>query len=77
MNATGLPDPQHYSTAHDLYLLASALIRDFPAEYAQYYSQREYRYNNITQPNRNRLLWLDPHGGRHEDRLSPKPPATA
>jgi D-alanyl-D-alanine carboxypeptidase (penicillin-binding protein 5/6) len=60
MNATGLPDPQHYSTAHDLFLLAAALIRDFPKEYAQYYSHKEYRYNNITQPNRNRLLWLDP-----------------
>jgi serine-type D-Ala-D-Ala carboxypeptidase (penicillin-binding protein 5/6) len=60
MNSTGLPDPQHYSTAQDLYLLASALIRDFPREYGQYYSQKEFRYNNITQPNRNRLLWLDP-----------------
>ena len=35
MNATGLPDPQHYSTAQDLYLLAAALIRDFPKEYAR------------------------------------------
>lgn len=60
MNASGLPDPQHHSTARDLYLLAAALIRDFPAEYATYYSQKEFRYNNITQPNRNRLLWLDP-----------------
>jgi D-alanyl-D-alanine carboxypeptidase (penicillin-binding protein 5/6) len=60
MNATGLPDPQHYSTAHDLYLLAGALIRDFPKEYGQYYSQKEFRYNAIAQPNRNRLLWLDP-----------------
>ena len=59
-NASGLPDPQHYSTARDLYLLAAALIRDFPQEYATYYSQREFRYNNITQANRNRLLWLDP-----------------
>ena len=59
MNASGLPDPQHYSTAHDLYLMASALIRDFPEQYAQYYSMREYRYNGITQLNRNRLLWLD------------------
>ena len=59
-NATGLPDPQHYSTAQDLYLLAGTLIRDFPKEYAQYYSQREFRYNDITQANRNRLLWLDP-----------------
>jgi D-alanyl-D-alanine carboxypeptidase (penicillin-binding protein 5/6) len=60
MNSTGLPDPQHYTTAEDLYLLTAALIRDFPKEYAQYYSQKEFRYNNITQPNRNRLLWLDP-----------------
>jgi D-alanyl-D-alanine carboxypeptidase (penicillin-binding protein 5/6) len=60
MNSTGLPNAQHYSTAHDLYLLAAALIRDFPAEYAQYYAQKEFRYNNIAQPNRNRLLWLDP-----------------
>jgi D-alanyl-D-alanine carboxypeptidase (penicillin-binding protein 5/6) len=60
MNATGLPDPQHYSSAHDLYFLAAALIRDFPREYATYYSQKEFRYNNIAQANRNRLLWLDP-----------------
>ena len=60
VNATGLPDVKHYSTAADLYKLAAALIRDFPAEYAQYYSLKEFRYNNITQPNRNRLLWLDP-----------------
>src|SRR5881394_280372 len=59
-NATGLPDPKHYSTAQDLYLLTAALIRDFPEQYGQYYSQKEFRYNNITQPNRNRLLWLDP-----------------
>ncbi len=59
-NASGLPDPQHYSTAQDLYLLSAALIRDFPDLYGQYYSQKEFRYNNITQPNRNRLLWLDP-----------------
>ena len=59
-NASGLPDPKHYSTAYDLGLLAAALIRDFPDYYPRY-SQREYRYNNITQPNRNRLLWLDPN----------------
>ena len=60
MNATGLPDPQHYATARDLSLLATAMIRDFPAEYSKYYSMKEFRYNNITQPNRNRLLWADP-----------------
>jgi D-alanyl-D-alanine carboxypeptidase (penicillin-binding protein 5/6) len=59
-NSSGLPDPKHYSTAHDLGILAAALIRDFP-EYYPLYSLREYRYNNITQPNRNRLLWLDPN----------------
>lgn len=59
-NASGLPDPKHYSTASDLALLAAALIRDFP-DYYRYYSTREYRYNNITQQNRNRLLWLDPN----------------
>jgi D-alanyl-D-alanine carboxypeptidase (penicillin-binding protein 5/6) len=59
-NATGLPDAQHYSTARDLYTLAAAVIRDFPQEYARYYAIKEFRYNNITQPNRNRLLWLDP-----------------
>ncbi|MGP1676655.1 MAG: D-alanyl-D-alanine carboxypeptidase family protein [Giesbergeria sp.] len=59
-NASGLPGPNHYSSAHDLGLLAAALIRDFP-EYYALYSLREYRYNNIIQPNRNRLLWLDPN----------------
>jgi serine-type D-Ala-D-Ala carboxypeptidase (penicillin-binding protein 5/6) len=59
MNATGLPDSNHFSTANDLALLAGALIRDFPLEYRRLYSVREYTYNKITQPNRNRLLWLD------------------
>jgi D-alanyl-D-alanine carboxypeptidase (penicillin-binding protein 5/6) len=61
VNATGLPDPQHYTTAHDLSLLATALIRDFPDQYKRLYSVKEYTYNKITQPNRNRLLWLDPY----------------
>ena len=59
-NASGLPDARQYSTARDLYLLSAALIRDFPNEYAAYYSQKEYRYNNVTQPNPNTLLWMDP-----------------
>ena len=58
VNSTGLPHPQHYTTAYDLSLLAAAIIRDFP-EYFPLYSIKEYRYNNITQPNRNRLLWTD------------------
>jgi D-alanyl-D-alanine carboxypeptidase (penicillin-binding protein 5/6) len=59
VNATGSPDAQHYSSAHDLALIAAALIRDFPQFY-YIYSQREYQYNGINQFNRNRLLWLDP-----------------
>ena len=59
MNSTGLPHSQHYTTAYDLSLLANAIVRDFP-EYYPYYSLKEYRYNNITQANRNRLLWVDP-----------------
>ncbi len=58
-NATGLPDPQLQTTAQDLAQLAVALIRDYPEHYAMY-SQKQFRYNNITQSNRNRLLWLDP-----------------
>lgn len=58
-NSTGLPDAQHYTTARDLAVLAANLIRDFP-EYLPLYSTREFRYNNITQYNRNRLLAIDP-----------------
>jgi len=59
-NATGLADPKHWSTAGDLAKLAHAVIRDYP-EFYPLYAKREYRYNKITQPNRNRLLWTDPH----------------
>ncbi len=59
VNATGLPAPNHYATARDMAVLAAALIRDFPADYALY-SQKEFTWNGITQANRNRLLWLDP-----------------
>lgn len=58
MNSTGLPNSQHYSTAHDLALLAAAIVRDFPEHYPLY-SLKEFRYNNISQSNRNRLLWQD------------------
>lgn len=61
MNATGLPDPQHYTTAEDMATLAMALIRDFPEEYKRLYAIKEYTYNKITQQNRNRLLWMDPN----------------
>ena len=59
VNTTGLPAANHYATARDMALLAAALIRDFPDQYALY-SQKEYTWNGITQANRNRLLWLDP-----------------
>jgi D-alanyl-D-alanine carboxypeptidase (penicillin-binding protein 5/6) len=59
-NATGLPHADHYSTASDVAALTAALIRDFP-DYYRLYSLKEFRYNNITQPNRNRLLWIDPY----------------
>ncbi|MGE5161206.1 MAG: D-alanyl-D-alanine carboxypeptidase family protein [Betaproteobacteria bacterium] len=57
-NATGLPDPQQYSTAADLARLAQRLLADFP-QYAPLFAQREFTYNSITQANRNRLLWSD------------------
>ena len=59
-NSSGLPDTKHLSTAFDMALLAAAIIREYPDHYPLY-SLKEYRYNNITQPNRNRLLWLDPN----------------
>ena len=65
MNATrfanphGLPHKDNYSTAYDLSLLSAHLIADHP-EFYKMYSTKEFTYNNIKQPNRNRLLWLDP-----------------
>ena len=59
VNATGLPNAQHYSTAEDIAILADAMMREFPTDVA-YYKEREFTHNKITQPNRNRLLWLDP-----------------
>jgi D-alanyl-D-alanine carboxypeptidase (penicillin-binding protein 5/6) len=58
MNATGLPDPDHYTTARDIATLSAALIRDFPEHY-QWYAEKEFTYNDITQHNRNKLLWRD------------------
>jgi D-alanyl-D-alanine carboxypeptidase (penicillin-binding protein 5/6) len=57
-NSPGMPNPEHYSTAHDMALLARALIYDYP-EYYKYYSQRSFTWNKITQPNRNGLLDRD------------------
>ena len=59
VNATGLPNPEHYTTAHDLGILARVLIHDYPDHYT-WYSQHKFRYNGIEQYNRNKLLWRDP-----------------
>lgn len=58
-NSDGLPSPTHYTTAHDMAILANALIRDFP-EYYYLFSLREFTWNKIKQPNRNGLLESDP-----------------
>ena len=58
-NVTGLTEPGHRSTARDMGVIAAHIISDFP-EYFPYYSIREYKYNNIAQPNRNLLLRRDP-----------------
>jgi D-alanyl-D-alanine carboxypeptidase (penicillin-binding protein 5/6) len=58
MNATGLPHKRHYSTARDVATVARAMINEFP-EYYGWYSLREFKYNDITQTNRNALLWRD------------------
>ncbi len=59
MNATGLPHEDHYSTAYDLAMLASAIINDYPETYS-IYAEKHFTYNDIRQPNRNSLLWRDP-----------------
>jgi len=59
MNASGLPDPNHYSTAHDIAILARHVVRDYPEEY-KIYAIKEFEWNGITQHNRNTLLWRDP-----------------
>jgi len=57
-NSSGLPSPQHYTSARDMSLLAIAMIRDFP-QYYKYYSIREFEHNGIKQQNRNGLLEKD------------------
>lgn len=58
-NSMGLPDPDHYTTARDLYILTHALISEFP-QYYPWHAIKEFVFNNIKQTNRNRLLWQDP-----------------
>jgi len=57
-NSDGLPSEDHYTTARDLAVLTSALIREFP-EYYRWFSQKEFTFNKITQHNRNKLLSRD------------------
>ena len=57
-NSSGLPHDNQYTSAKDMAILSSAMIRDFP-DYYKWYSQKEFTYNNITQPNRNKLLSRD------------------
>lgn len=56
-NATGLPGKEHYTTAEDIAILSAAVIRDL--KHYAWYSEKEFTYNNITQHNRNKLLWRD------------------
>lgn len=58
-DATGLPNPNHYTTASDLATLTKALITNFPVDYT-WYAQKKFTFNGITQYNRNKLLWQDP-----------------
>jgi D-alanyl-D-alanine carboxypeptidase (penicillin-binding protein 5/6) len=58
-NSTGLPSPSHFMSASDIATLSSAIVSEFPAYY-RWYSQREFTWNNIRQPNRNGLLYRDP-----------------
>jgi D-alanyl-D-alanine carboxypeptidase (penicillin-binding protein 5/6) len=59
-NPTGQSDAQNYSTAEDLAILAQRLLTDFP-QHLPLFGQREFAYNNVSQTNRNRLLWTDAH----------------
>jgi D-alanyl-D-alanine carboxypeptidase (penicillin-binding protein 5/6) len=58
-DVNGMPSPGHYTTAADLAVLSAHLIRDYP-EYYDIFSIKDFTYNKIKQPNRNRLLWIDP-----------------
>lgn len=57
-NSMGLPADDHYTSARDLAILTRHLIHDYP-DYYRWFSEKEFTYNNITQHNRNRLLWRD------------------
>jgi D-alanyl-D-alanine carboxypeptidase (penicillin-binding protein 5/6) len=58
VNATGLPDPEHYTTPRDIVMVTEATIREFPELY-KLYAVKEFTFNDIRQHNRNNLLWRD------------------
>lgn len=58
-NVTGLTEAGHKSSARDMAIIAAHIIRDYP-DFYRYYSIKDYKYNNIAQPNRNLLLRRDP-----------------
>src|SRR5690606_2584061 len=58
VDASGLPNPDHYTTARDIALLSRALIHDYPEEY-KVYAVKDFEWNGIKQHNRNTLLWRD------------------
>jgi D-alanyl-D-alanine carboxypeptidase (penicillin-binding protein 5/6) len=58
VNSSGLPHPDHYTTAEDIAKVAIATIRNFP-EYYSWYSEKDFEFNGIRQSNRNKLLWKD------------------
>jgi D-alanyl-D-alanine carboxypeptidase (penicillin-binding protein 5/6) len=58
-NATGWPAKNHFSSAHDMAVLAQAIVNDHP-EYYALYKEKYFEFNKIRQPNRNKLLWRDP-----------------
>ena len=58
VDSTGMPNAEHYTTARDLAVLTRAMIREYPDHY-ELYSMRSFTFNDITQDNRNRLLWRD------------------
>lgn len=59
VDSNGLPSADHYSTPYDMAILARSIIQTYP-QYYHYFSEKWFTYNNIKQPNRNRLLWRDP-----------------
>jgi len=58
VNASGMPDENHYTTPRDIALVTESTILEYP-EFYKWYAEKEYTYNKIKQPNRNRLLWQD------------------